>query len=250
MRRVLSFDVGTRSLGYAVVAAVPGAGGAETCTVERWATVDLLAGEVKPNLQTVTERMLEFLSGLDVSGVTDVVLEAQRGGKFGNMTMVTVSYVMFAFYKTRSLTVPGAPAPRFQSPVLKVSAAKRLLPDAVVAAKTRAAAPDETQRQSNARHYTSNKDLSRAAACELLRVHPGMASQPMHLAYHSACKKQREDLSDCLMQAHAFLFPAAAAPPKRRRVVEQGAASATLEPALAALEQAPAKKRRLKKNAS
>lgn len=225
--RVLSFDVGTRSLAYCVCSCSQ-EGGSEF-QVEQWATVDLLAEGGPASMHVVSERMVDFLTGFLPGVQVDVVLiENQRGGKFGNATMVTVSHVMQAFYYTRAKFTAG-PHPRveFYSPTLKVGAAKRLLPDDDDAADTAAAASDvvpaapaaaasslaSAEQKKNAKNYKKNKDVCRAACVVLL---PRVASLTLQQAYAACAKKQQEDRADSLLQAYSFCCPPPPPQPKPR----------------------------------
>lgn len=232
--RVLSFDVGTRSLAYCMCL-YSNIDTEFQFQVEQWATVDLLAEGGPASMHVVSERMVDFLTGFLPGVQVDVVLiENQRGGKFGNATMVTVSHVMQAFYYTRAKFTAG-PHPRveFYSPTLKVGAAKRLLPDFVPAsikskrgaaaaaesdaAATSSLAEQQQEQKKNATNYKNNKDVCRAACVALL---PRVASLTLQEAYAACAKKQQEDRADSLLQAYSFCCPPPQPRAKRARTLK------------------------------
>ena len=206
--RVLSFDVGTRSLAYCLVES-------PEFKVVDWKTVDLI-GDDKLSMHEVSERMVQFLATLAYN--EDVVLiETQRGGGFGNSTMVAISHVMQAFYVTKRIVLNQAtPTIEFRSPTLKVSAAKLLVPapTTLVTAPATPVTPDVelTDQKKNARNYKANKDVS-VAACRILIDRPNLMAETHKQQFLGSKKKQREDLADSLLQVWAYCNPI---PPKKR----------------------------------
>ena len=154
---VLSFDVGTRTLSVCVVSKVDA-----RVHVLEWRILDLHGEDKKLTMHDLSERCVKRLAELELMEThkpDTVLIETQRGGKFGNATMMSISHVLHAFVVTCAhyLKVPCNVV--FMSPTLKIAAAVKLLPPEEEEAKLDegAAEPELTTRQKNYQFYKKNK---------------------------------------------------------------------------------------------
>ena len=217
---VLSFDVGTRTLSVCVVSKVDA-----RVHVLEWRILDLHGEDKKLTMHDLSERCVKRLAELELMEThkpDTVLIETQRGGKFGNATMMSISHVLHAFVVTCAhyLKVPCNVV--FMSPTLKIAAAVKLLPPEEEEAKLDegAAEPELTTRQKNYQFYKKNKKVSKDAVALLLTDQSRMQLGPELKATYAASKK-KDDLADSFMQAYAYLHPAQEPKKKRKRASEQ-----------------------------
>lgn len=200
--RVLSFDVGTRTLSLCIM---------EDKTVHLWTILDLHGEDKKLTMHDLSERAVAALKNLrlfETWAPQAVLIETQRGGKFGNATMVSMSHVIHAFCLTASAYLGVSVPVIFMSPTAKVTAAVSVLPPEQLA-KPSEVSEDATARQRNYAFYKANKQVSVKAVQHLL---PQFTLPPNNFA----TIKKKDDLADTFMQAYAYLNPPAK-PSKKRK---------------------------------
>ena len=214
---VLSFDVGTRTLSLCVVSKE------DSCVhVLEWRILDLHGEDKKLTMHDLSERCVKRLAELELMETykpETVLIETQRGGKFGNATMMSISHVLHAFVVTSAHYLQAPCNVVFMSPTLKIAAAVKLLPIEEEATLEEAAV-ELTTRQKNYQFYKKNKKVSKDAVAKLLTDTELMHLSPQLQAAYTASKK-KDDLADSFMQAYAYLHPPAAAPKKRKRASEK-----------------------------
>lgn len=214
---VLSFDVGTRTLSLCVVSKE------DSCVhVLEWRILDLHGEDKKLTMHDLSERCVKRLAELELMETykpDTVLIETQRGGKFGNATMMSISHVLHAFVVTSAHYLQAPCNVVFMSPTLKIAAAVKLLPIEEEATLEEAAV-ELTTRQKNYQFYKKNKKVSKDAVALLLTDTERMHLSPQLQTAYTASKK-KDDLADSFMQAYAYLHPPAAAPKKRKRASEK-----------------------------
>ena len=201
--RVLSFDVGTRTLSLCIM---------QESTVHLWTILDLHGQDKKLTMHDLSARAVAALKNLNLFetwGPQAVLIETQRGGKFGNATMVSMSHVIHAFCLTACAYMGVSVPVIFMSPTAKVNAAVSVLPPEQLA-KPAVMADDATERQRNYAFYKANKQVSVKAVQHLL---PQFTLPPNDFA----TIKKKDDLADTFMQAYAYLHPPPPPPPKSRK---------------------------------
>lgn len=215
---VLSFDVGTRTLSLCVVSKI------ETHVhVLEWRILDLHGEDKKLTMHDLSERCVKRLAELELMETykpDTVLIETQRGGKFGNATMMSISHVLHAFVVTSAHYLQAPCTVVFMSPTLKIAAAVKLLPVEEEATLEAAAEPELTTRQKNYQFYKKNKKVSKDAVALLIKDKERMQLSPQLQATYAASKK-KDDLADSFMQAYAYLNQPAPAPKKRKRASEK-----------------------------
>jgi hypothetical protein len=217
MTTTVSFDVGTRTLSVCIVSKSD-----SVLTVLDWRVMDLHGEDKKLTMHDLSERCVAQLMKLGIMEKyrpSTVLIETQRGGKFGNATMVSMSHVLHACVMTSAqyLNVPCAVV--FMSPTLKVAAAVKLLPKQEEAENDVLAAVELTTRQKNYQFYKKNKKASKDAVALLIPDETRLRMSPELKAMYVASKK-KDDLADSFMQAYAHLnapIPEPPAPRKRKR---------------------------------
>jgi hypothetical protein len=179
--------------------------------VHLWTILDLHGDDKKLTMHDLSARAVSALKNLRLfeTWAPEVVLiETQRGGKFGNATMVSMSHVIHAFCLTAAaylgVTVPVV----FMSPTAKVTAAVGVLPPEQLA-KPSTVSKDATERQRNYAFYKANKQVSVKAVLHLI---PQFTLPPNNFA----TIKKKDDLADTFMQAYAYLHPPPPSPKKRK----------------------------------
>ena len=199
--RALSFDVGTRTLSLCIMDSEN--------VVHLWKILDLHGDDKKLTMHDLSERAVTVLKNLRLfeTWAPEVVLiETQRGGKFGNATMVSISHVIHAFCLTAAAYLNVNVPVVFMSPTAKVSASISVLPPEQLAAP-KPAVQDATERQRNYAFYKANKQVSVKAVQHLLPQFSLAANEFTTI-------KKKDDLADTFMQAYAYLHPA---PPKSKK---------------------------------
>lgn len=216
---VLSFDVGTRTLSLCVVSRED-----TRVNVLEWRILDLHGEDKKLTMHDLSERCVKRLAELELMETyrpDTVLIETQRGGKFGNATMMSISHVLHAFVVTCAHYLKAPCNVVFMSPTLKIAAAVKLLPpeeEEATLEGTLEGAAELTTRQKNYQFYKKNKKVSKDAVALLLTDNTRMQLGPELKATYAASKK-KDDLADSFMQAYAYLHPAQV--PKKRKRTEK-----------------------------
>ena len=221
--RILSFDIGTRTLSYCLVS-VPSNGSTEEdgrwesvpkYTILAWESIDTLTeNEVLGDGKQIRDHVPRVIASLRsrcaslLTPMPDCIcIEQQRAGKFGNVTMMVMSYVLQAFFETHAHSI-GQPANiDFMSPTLKLKVAEWIgTMNNSLSTSDDGAADDVTGETRHGRYvqYKTNKAKAKAA-CEfmLLAENPmAMLNASQKDAYLES--KKRDDLADCFLQAVAY----------------------------------------------
>jgi hypothetical protein len=213
---VLSFDVGTRTLSLCVVS--PAAASAAV-TILDWRILDLHGEDKKLTMHDLSERCVKTLMNIRLMETyrpDTVLIETQRGGTFGNATMVSMSHVLHAFVMTSAhhLGIPCTVV--FMSPTRKIVAAVGLLPKEEEEIVADDASQELTTRQKNYKFYKKNKKVSKDAVAFLFRDASRVElSSTLQSAYTNS--KKKDDLADSFMQAYAYLNTPPIVTKKRKR---------------------------------
>ncbi len=209
--KVLSFDVGTRTLSYCMLEHAQG----DVLTVHGWETIDVhaeagLPGKAHPTLKEDSEYVLNVLHARKHRfwefTPDAVIIEQQPAGgnnRFCSVRMKCISHVIHAFFYILQLEHAGMGAQQNAVPVSFVS------PSSKLAGMDKGETPEETQaRQSGNRtvmtaKYKRNKKYAVDTTAALLVGMTGPEAALARATFEDARGKQ-DDLSDCFMLAYAF----------------------------------------------
>lgn len=209
--KVLSFDVGTRTLSYCVLQHDDAA---SSLVVHAWETVDVhteaqLSEKAKPTMKEDAEYVMNALHARKThlwSLHPDVVIIEQQpaGGtnRFSSVRMKCLSHVIHAFFYNQQLEPTcGMHADGSRVPVTFVSPSSKLtgMPSSTSTPPT-----SQNDRSAMSAKYRRNKQYAVDMTALLLNnLEPGVRAQMARTTFENARGKQ-DDLSDCFMLAYAY----------------------------------------------
>ena len=201
--KVLSWDVGTKTLSYCLLEVVDGAP-----TVHAWETIDVhaeagLSDKAKPTMKEDAEYVVDVMhrryAGLWAHGLDAVIIEQQPAGgsnRFCSVRMKSISHVIHAYFYAQQL---GAET---RIPISFVSPSSKLVGMDTGETAADSAARRDGDRTAMGAKYRRNKKHAVDTTARLLA---DMAGADAARATFEAAAKKQDDLSDCFLLAYAFV---------------------------------------------
>ena len=211
--KVLSFDIGTRTLSYCMLEHVEG-----VLTVCAWETIDVhaeagLSEKAKPTMKEDAEYVLDTLGrrkAMFWSHAPDaVIIEQQPAGganRFSSVRMKSISHVVHGYFYAlqRARDGDGMGMDGCIVPVQFVSPSSKLVGMDKGETSKHTKARQEGDRTAMGVKYRLNKQYAVDATATLLATMEGPRGQVARDTFEAASPKQ-DDLSDCFMLAYAFV---------------------------------------------
>jgi len=232
--KVLSFDIGTRTLSYCILEVVEGV----LSPPAAWESIDVhaeahLAEKTKPTMREDSEYVVEALhrraARFWACECECVIIEQQPAGgnnRFSSVRMKSISHVVHAYFYTMQLEQRGMGAGGCRVPITFVSPSSKLAGmDKGETAEQAAARQDGDRTAMGVKYRRNKKHAVDTTAALLAALPPSPESETCRAVFAAAAPKQ-DDLSDCFMLAYAFVTKkqpsrkraprVAAAPPRKR----------------------------------
>lgn len=210
--KVLSFDIGTRTLSYCILERVDGT----VFPPHAWETIDVhaeanLSDKAKPTMKEDSEYVLNAIhrrrNTFWMAQPHAVIIEQQPAGganRFSSVRMKSISHVVHAYFYTTQLDGRGMGVDGSVVPVSFVSPSSKLVGmDKTETVEQIAARQDGDRTAMGAKYRRNKRHAVDTTAAMLAEMDNSIATDVARATFAAAAPKQ-DDLSDSFMLAYAY----------------------------------------------
>ena len=220
--RILSWDIGTKTLSYCLLEVTP-TDGTPRVDIHEWESIDVrkeagLGDKAKPTMREDCEYVIQAVSARAETlwgyALDHISIEQQPAGgrnMFSSVRMKVVSHALHAYFFAQQL---GSDR---RVPVTFVSPSSKLVGLDFHESEEDAAARQAGDRKTMGAKYRANKRHAVECTQRCLQEMEGELAHRARVTFAGAIGKQ-DDLSDAFMLGYAFCKKALEPKPKRRKV--------------------------------
>lgn len=191
MKRLLSFDVGTKTLAFCDISCNKLSSGESVVNINNWNVNDISIKNKKHDINQVIEKLLSFLETFDVNVYDIILIENQPA--FINAVMKSIQMIIFTYFtikkreNNKNITIQFCSASNKMKTInnIDTKAAENILQDARYISKSD-------------KGYKFNKQLSIELMYYFLKNI--IENKDSYLEFFNSYSKN-DDLSDCFLQA-------------------------------------------------